>query len=473
MIKSQFWCTVKTRQIFILLIFAWFLINIIQSLFTEIGNDEAYYWVYSQYPDWGYFDHPPMIALVIKIGTLLAGNTLIGVRLVVMILQLVYLFVLYKLSELKETRENVILFFLVSLSVVMLQAYGFVATPDSVLLFFTVLFLWSYRYYLRSDYSLKGALLMALFMAGLMYSKYHGALVILFVFLSNLKLFKKSTFYYSVLSVIVLYIPHILWQVNHDFPSIKYHLIDRSVGFKWNNIIDYILNQLPVFNPFTLIAGIYVLFINKKGDLFNRALKFLMAGFLIFFALWTFKSRVEPHWTIAASIPMVILILREAVENQNLKRYLYRVVAPSLILVFAARLFLMIDILPIKTEWHGDKKRVEDLYAFAGERPVVFTSGFQMPSKYRFYTGGEAHAMGALNYRNTQYDIWTFESNNPEVSREYLSFFFISSIGLALNNLFVFLFNEKLKLNFYLSKAFAITLVAIWNFIPNYLFTFR
>src|SRR5690554_3741268 len=135
MLKSQFWCTVKTTQIFILLIFAWFLINIIQSLFTEIGNDEAYYWVYSQYPDWGYFDHPPMIALVIKIGTLLAGNTLIGVRLVVMILQLVYLFVLYKLSELKETRENVILFFLVSFSVVMLQAYGFVATPDSVLLF--------------------------------------------------------------------------------------------------------------------------------------------------------------------------------------------------------------------------------------------------------------------------------------------------------------------------------------------------
>ena len=69
--------------------------------------------------------------------------------------------------------------------------------------------------------------------------------------------------------------------------------------------------------------------------------------------------------------------------------------------------------------------------------------------------------------------IWTFESNNPEVSREYLSFFFISSIRLALNNLFVFLFNEKLKFNFYLSKAFAITLVAIWNFIPNYLFTFR
>ena len=76
-----------------------------------------------------------MIALVIKIGTLLAGNSLLGVRLIVMIMQVVFLYVLYKLLEIEDTRENVVLFFLVSFSVVMLQAYGFIATPDSVLLF--------------------------------------------------------------------------------------------------------------------------------------------------------------------------------------------------------------------------------------------------------------------------------------------------------------------------------------------------
>lgn len=69
--------------------------------------------------------------------------------------------------------------------------------------------------------------------------------------------------------------------------------------------------------------------------------------------------------------------------------------------------------------------------------------------------------------------IWTFESISPEVGREYLSFFTISLIGLVLNNLFIYLFHEKLKINFYLSKAFAIALVSIWNFIPNYLFTFK
>jgi hypothetical protein len=38
---------------------AWLLINLIQAGSTELFDDEAYYWIYSRYPDWGYFDHPP------------------------------------------------------------------------------------------------------------------------------------------------------------------------------------------------------------------------------------------------------------------------------------------------------------------------------------------------------------------------------------------------------------------------------
>lgn len=69
--------------------------------------------------------------------------------------------------------------------------------------------------------------------------------------------------------------------------------------------------------------------------------------------------------------------------------------------------------------------------------------------------------------------IWTFESENPEVGREYLSFFLVSLVGLLLNNIFLYLFHEKAKLNFYLAKAFAIALVTVWNFLANYIFTFR
>src|SRR5215212_4075477 len=36
---------------------------------TELGNDEAYYWLYSQYLQWNYFDHTPMVALTIRVFT--------------------------------------------------------------------------------------------------------------------------------------------------------------------------------------------------------------------------------------------------------------------------------------------------------------------------------------------------------------------------------------------------------------------
>ena len=43
--------------------------------------DEAYYWVWSRALAPGYPDHPPMVALWIRLGTILAGNGALGVRL--------------------------------------------------------------------------------------------------------------------------------------------------------------------------------------------------------------------------------------------------------------------------------------------------------------------------------------------------------------------------------------------------------
>ncbi len=69
--------------------------------------------------------------------------------------------------------------------------------------------------------------------------------------------------------------------------------------------------------------------------------------------------------------------------------------------------------------------------------------------------------------------LWTFESQNDSVAREYLSFLIISVIGLGLNNLIIYLLHERMKLNFYLSKLIAIGIVTIWNFTLNYVITFR
>jgi hypothetical protein len=40
----------------------------VQARYTGLHPDEAYYFQFSQTLDWGYIDHPPMIALLIRAG---------------------------------------------------------------------------------------------------------------------------------------------------------------------------------------------------------------------------------------------------------------------------------------------------------------------------------------------------------------------------------------------------------------------
>jgi len=69
--------------------------------------------------------------------------------------------------------------------------------------------------------------------------------------------------------------------------------------------------------------------------------------------------------------------------------------------------------------------------------------------------------------------IWTFRSHNQEIAIEYFSFIGISLIGLGINNLIIYILTDKFKLNFYLSKLFAIGVVTLWNFGMNYMLTFN
>lgn len=70
--------------------------------------------------------------------------------------------------------------------------------------------------------------------------------------------------------------------------------------------------------------------------------------------------------------------------------------------------------------------------------------------------------------------MWTFsERDRVKVSRQFASFLMVSLVGLVLNSGFLYIFHERLLLNFYLSKAIAIILVFFWNFSANYFFVFK
>lgn len=225
-------------------ILIWFLINIISAFFTQLYSDEAYYALFAKYPDFGYFDHPPMIAFMIRVGSFIFKNEF-GVRILSVIAVAIALFFTYKLAEV----DKPFLFLISILSIFGLNVIGFLALPDSPLLLFTVLFFVVYKKFLLKE-SLVTSFFLGLTIAAMLYSKYHGVLIILFTVISNPRIIKSFKFRIALAVAFIIFIPHIIWQLNNNFVSISYHLFERSSPvYKSSYTFEYILGQLLYYGP--------------------------------------------------------------------------------------------------------------------------------------------------------------------------------------------------------------------------------
>src|SRR6266568_9355989 len=78
------------------LILALVVLRLLAAAWTPLTFDEAYYWMWSKHLAFGYYDHPPMVAFVIRAGTLIAGDTELGVRLVSILLALPMSYAIYR-----------------------------------------------------------------------------------------------------------------------------------------------------------------------------------------------------------------------------------------------------------------------------------------------------------------------------------------------------------------------------------------
>jgi len=400
------------RNPFVLFLAVWGIVNLLQARFTPLDNDEAYYWMYSKYLAWGYFDHPPMIALMIKIGYLFFHNEL-GVRLLTVFSQLITLYLIWLITdkEIREKKGNVLIFYMLAVLMPVNTVYGFISTPDAPLILFTAVFLLIYKHFLVEESS-KNTILLGLSIAALAYSKYHGAILILLVILSNPRLLKSLRFYMAGAIAFILLMPHFYWQYSNGFPSVKYHLVERVSAFNPEHVPDYLVSQFSFHNPFLLVILVWIMIKVKSGNLFDKALNYIFTGFLIFFFISSFRYRVEPQWTAVICVPALILLFNNIGFKPWLKNYIKWVTIILFPLFIVARLAAAIDFLPLsflKNEFHNKKQWVNDISTIAGNRPVVFTNSYQQPSVYTFYSGKLAYTLDNLSYRKTQYDLWDFE----------------------------------------------------------------
>ncbi len=381
------------------------LINLIQAYFTPLIFDEAYYWYYAKNLAWGYFDHPPMVAFMIKAGALFFSGEL-GVRLISCFLGAGTFYLIWDIVRNQIKDQFIVHFFVLVMSMTLLNAYGFFTLPDTPLLFFTALFLRIYqKFTVNANYVL--AIVLGLVMAALMYSKYHAVLVIFFVILSNLKLLYNKFAWLAVVIALLAYTPHLLWLYENDFVSINYHLFERpNRAYEFGDFtLGYFLNLIVLFGltfPWIYLA----LFKTRSKDLFSRALLFLSYGVLLFFLVSSIQRRVQTQWLIVVCIPLAIIVFEYLLEHPVHRKWIFRMGIANLILLGYLRLGLIFEpLFPIVYETHGNKEWVKKITAETGDIPVVFENSYRNASMYSFYSGNTSYSLNNIMFRKNQYSI--------------------------------------------------------------------
>lgn len=395
----------KIPKLFSYLLGLVFIINLIQSYFTDLIFDEAYYWYYAQNMAWGYFDHPPMVALMVKLSSFLFDGEL-GVRFVSCLLSVGTLFFLWLLIDNPKKNKYVWHFFVLCFSMTLLNAYGFFTLPDTPLLFFTTVFLYAYKKFIISP-SVIIAIVLGLTMSALMYSKYHAVLMIVFVLLSNLKLLTNKFAWLAVFVALLGYVPHFLWLYDNDFVSIQYHLFERpNRAYDFNDFtVGFFLNLLALFG-LTFFWIYKALLKTKSNNLFNRSLLFLTYGTLIFFFLSSLDRRVQTQWMIVISISLAVIAFNYMLENENARKWIFRMGLVNIILLIFARFALVFEELsPIHYESHGNKEWAASIADKVGNTPVVFENSYRNAPMYAFYSGNTSFSLNNVMYRRNQYSI--------------------------------------------------------------------
>src|SRR6201996_6272353 len=108
--------------------------RLVAAAWTPLTFDEAYYWMWSQHLAGGYYDHPPMVAYVIRAGTLLAGDTELGVRLVSILSALPMSYAIYRSAAILFGGARVAATSAILLNVTMMASVGtLIVTPDAPL----------------------------------------------------------------------------------------------------------------------------------------------------------------------------------------------------------------------------------------------------------------------------------------------------------------------------------------------------
>ena len=272
------------------------------NLFPE----EAYYWNYAQHLDYGYLDHPPMVAWLIHLGVACFGHCELGVRFFALVCSLVTSFFAFRLTTLLHGRSagetavllvQILPFFFMS---------GWIMTPDAPL---TACWAGTLYFLARAifDGSARAWLGVGVCLGMGMLSKYTIALLgpaaLLFLWLNppSRGWFRRPAPYGSALLAAAIFSPVVIWNFAHHWASFAFQSTGRlheSHRFALPSLLGSILLLLTPMGVVLAVQSLRA----RRDDPPAEALRRLFAQVftllpLAVFVVFSLVHRVKLNWT--------------------------------------------------------------------------------------------------------------------------------------------------------------------------------
>jgi len=444
--KKNFTKALLITQITLLLLLKFLII-----LKTELTEDEAYYFLWSKKLSLSYFDHPPMVAYFIKLGTLLFGENEIGVRIPAFITGLLFLLIVALIF--KEIKVKKIITSIYVFSLILIFSVGAVViTPDTPMALFTLL---TYYFLLKSENKNFYIYLAGITFGLSLLSKYVSILLLpsIVIYLHNRKkIFSKETLFFLLLSTL-LFSPCLIWNLQNDMLSFKFQLAHGygKEGIDPLNIMIYLRDSLLVLSfPLSLLIYFYTL----KGVI-KEKMNFLTLSFLLpflFFMLSSLKTRAEANWPSISYIFMTILAIKYLKEN----KIFYITSLITFLLITYIHIHALKPLIKIKKDpisrMKGWKELARDAEWFAEIYGVknFAANNYQIASELSFYLKNKPFVYSLnINSRENQFNLWQKNEKLPD------TLFYVGEINEGFKKIFKKI--EKIgasknsrKLNFYI-----------------------
>ena len=269
---------------------------------VPLTADEAYYWLWSKHLDAGYLDHPPMIAWLIRAGTLLLGDTVLGVRTSAIVLSGLATWFVWEAARtlLKDELRAfaAVLFFNLTL---MIGVEMLAATPDMPSIATSAALLFCLARLQQSGNSRWW--LWAGLAAGLsLLSKYSAFFLLAGAFFwlilsPRQRIWLRTPWPWSAaLLALLVFLPNLYWQTTHGWETFAFQF-GRVVGHHLTGrfLQEFFGAQLGLASPFIFILGVAGLIAARRNsDLFLPAM--LTWPAVAYFFVHALHDRVQGNW---------------------------------------------------------------------------------------------------------------------------------------------------------------------------------